>query len=74
MLKRRPKELSILEHIVGIVLEGFFCLHNVTFFKTLMADYESPVSIDSSGQSCLQGTETPSFGPATSGLVPENYL
>ena len=27
-------------HIVGIVLEGFFCLHDVTFLKTLMADYE----------------------------------
>ena len=26
--------------MAGIVLEGFFFLHDVTFFKTLMADFD----------------------------------
>ena len=66
-------------YMVGIHQGGFFELIRVTFFQLLQLILstfciEPPVSIDSSGQSCLRETETPSFGPATSGLVPENYL
>ena len=39
-LKCHQKGFQRSQHMLGIVLEGFFCLHNVTFFKTLMADYE----------------------------------
>ena len=65
--------------MVDIVLDGYFPQKLSLFFqlrRLIMSTFciESPVSIDLPGQSCLPESEKPSFGPATSGKVPENYL
>ena len=78
-LQEHVLSAALLRHIVGIYQGVFFELIRVTFFQLpqlILSTFciEPPVSIDSSGQSCRRETETPSFGPATSGLVPENYL
>ena len=66
-------------YMVDIFLDGYFPQKLSLFFKLqrlIMSTFciESPVSIDSPGQSCLPESGKPSFGAATSGLVPENYL